>query len=56
MLCSILVEDKLKNFVDTVAVVEVESAAATVAVEDIDASVAVVDIADVVDTGQVLIS
>ena len=48
---------------DTVAVVEVESAAATVAVEDIDASVAVgdivvvvVDIADVVDTGQVLIS
>ena len=53
----------MKNFVGTVAVVEVESAAATVAVEDIDASVAVgdivvavVDIADVGDTGQVLTS
>ena len=70
-LCSTLVEDKWKNYSDTVAVVEVGSAAAAVAAEDIDAvavediaaadvgdtaAVVVGDTADAGDTGQVLTS
>lgn len=59
----------MKNYSDTVAVVEVDSAVVAVAVEDIaaadvgdiavvggDTAVVVVDTADVGDTGQVLTS